>query len=56
VIEGIFAVLYVSHSGLTHCYKTVVFFTYIIGITEKNRKANVFRRNSNIGVILHLLT
>jgi len=22
VIEGIFAVLYVSHMGLTHCYKT----------------------------------
>jgi len=25
VIEGIFAVLYVSHMGLTHCYRTVVF-------------------------------
>jgi len=24
VIEGIFAVLYVSHMRLTHCYKTVV--------------------------------
>ena len=24
MIEGIFAVLYVSHKGLTHCYKTVV--------------------------------
>ena len=26
MIEGIFAVLYVSHMGLTQCYKTVVFF------------------------------
>jgi len=25
VIEGIFAVLYVPHIDLTHCYKTVVF-------------------------------
>jgi len=25
VIEEIFAVLYVSHMGLTNCYKTVVF-------------------------------
>jgi len=27
VIEGLFAVLYVSHMGLTRCYKTVVFYT-----------------------------
>jgi len=25
VIKGIFAVLYVSNMGFTHCYKTVVF-------------------------------
>jgi len=29
LIEGIFAVLYVSHMGLTHCYKTVFFNIYI---------------------------
>ena len=28
MIEGIFAVLYVSHMGLTQCYKTVVVCTY----------------------------
>jgi len=28
VIEGIFAVLYVSHMCLTRCYKTVVFYIY----------------------------
>jgi len=30
VIEGIFAVLYVSHMGLTLCYKTVVFLHLLI--------------------------
>ena len=29
MIEGIFAVLYVLHMGLTHCYKKCRFFTYI---------------------------
>ena len=33
MIEGIFAVLYVSHMGLTHCYKTVVFYIYNIVYT-----------------------
>jgi len=28
VTEGIFAVLYVSIMGLTHCYKTSFFYIY----------------------------
>jgi len=35
VIEGIFAVLYVSHMGLTRCYKTVVFYIYICSFFDE---------------------
>ena len=38
VIEGIFVVLYVSHMGLTHCYKTVVFYIYLYQLTIQTKR------------------
>jgi len=39
--EGIFAVLYVSITGVTRYYKTTVFFTFITNIICTNKRHNV---------------
>jgi len=41
MIEGIFAVLYLLHMSLTHCYKTE-FFTFIFAVFLANWKKIVF--------------
>jgi len=43
VPKRIIAVLYVSIMGLTRCYKTTVFFTFIIGLTDRKFKRKVRR-------------
>jgi len=54
VTEGIFAVLYVSVMGLTRCYKTTVYFTFIA--THAHTIATCFAAVPRLFLVFQLVT